>query len=92
VNLLFGRLYTFFSTKWVFMAAIAMFELGSLVCGVTPTSPGLIIGRAMAGMGSGGILPGAILMIGQNVPLHRRALFNALIMGIASIAGVLGPL
>ncbi|KAJ6024771.1 MFS general substrate transporter [Penicillium herquei] len=92
VNLLYGRLYTFFSTKRVFLAAIALFELGSLVCGLAPTSTGLIVGRAVAGLGSGGILPGAMLMVGQNVPLHRRAFFNALIMSMASIAAVLGPI
>ncbi|KAJ6095337.1 MFS general substrate transporter [Penicillium sp. IBT 16267x] len=92
VNLLFGRLYTFFSTKLVFLAAIILFEVGSLVCGVTPTSAGLIIGRVVAGLGCGENMPGAILMISQNVPLHRRALLNAVIMGMASVAGTLGPL
>ncbi|KAJ5583988.1 MFS toxin efflux pump [Penicillium hispanicum] len=92
VTLQFGRLYTFYSLKWVFLGAVALFEVGSLVCGATPTSTGLIIGRAVAGLGSGGILPGAILIIGYHVPLHRRAFFNALIMGMASVAGVLGPL
>ncbi|KGO77169.1 Major facilitator superfamily domain, general substrate transporter [Penicillium italicum] len=92
VTLLFGRLYTFYSLKWVFLVAVGLFELGSLVCGTAPTSMGLIIGRAVAGLGSAGILPGAILMITHNVPLHRRALFNALIMAMASVAGVLGPL
>lgn len=40
-QLLFGRLYATFSTKWVFIAAISVFEFGSLICAVTPSSIGL---------------------------------------------------
>ena len=43
-QLLFGRLYSTFSTKWVFITAISIFEFGSLICGVTPSSIGLIVG------------------------------------------------
>jgi MFS family permease len=45
------------------MAAIVIFELGSLICGVAPTSTGLIIGRAVAGLGTGGIFSGAVVIL-----------------------------
>jgi len=50
-QLFFGKLYSFFSIKWVFLGALGVFELGSLICGVAPTSTTLIIGRAIAGIG-----------------------------------------
>jgi MFS family permease len=40
-QLLFGRLYATFSTKWVFIGAISVFEVGSLLCAATPSSIGL---------------------------------------------------
>lgn len=40
-QLLFGRLYATFSTKWVFIGAISVFEIGSLLCAATPSSIGL---------------------------------------------------
>lgn len=40
-QLLFGRLYATFSTKWIFIIAISIFEFGSLICGATPSSIGL---------------------------------------------------
>ena len=43
-TLLFGKLYTLFHPKWTFLAALFVFEIGSLVCGVAPTSLALIIG------------------------------------------------
>jgi len=56
--LLLGRVYTFFNAKWTYMACVALFELGSLLCGVAPNSDALIVGRAIAGLGSAGIFNG----------------------------------
>ncbi|KAL8649061.1 MAG: hypothetical protein Q9226_005735 [Calogaya cf. arnoldii] len=49
-QLAFGKCYSIFSIKAVFLTAIGIFELGSLICGVAPSSNALIIGRAIAGM------------------------------------------
>lgn len=92
VTLIFGKLYSYYSTKWTFMTALTLFELGSLVCGVTPTSTGLIIGRALAGVGAGGLLSGSILVIATLVPLRKRAIFTGGIGAIFGISSVAGPL
>ncbi len=72
--LLFGRIYTFYSPKTIFLSSIGCFELGSLVCGAAPNSTAFIIGRAIAGLGSSGVLCGAIVIIVYVVPLHKRPL------------------
>ncbi|KAH8688640.1 MFS transporter [Talaromyces proteolyticus] len=92
VSLLYGKLYTFFPVKWVYMWALAVFEIGSLLCGATPTSVGLIIGRAIAGAGGGGLFSGAMLIIAESAPMHQRPIYNGIIIAIFSIAGVAGPL
>jgi len=61
-QLLFGKFYTFFSIKYVYLTAIGIFELGSLICGVAPNSIALILGRAIAGLGSAGIFSGALIV------------------------------
>ncbi len=61
-QLMFGKLYAEFSVKWVFLTALAIFELGSLLCAVAPNSISLIVGRAVAGLGGGGIFTGALLV------------------------------
>ncbi|OJJ44953.1 hypothetical protein ASPZODRAFT_153281 [Penicilliopsis zonata CBS 506.65] len=89
---LYGRIYRTFSVKWTFLAAIVIFELGSLVCGVAPSSPALIIGRAIAGAGVAGIFSGALVIIALSVPLPKRPLvfgMFGMVWGIASIAGPL---
>ena len=80
-QLFFGKLYTFYPIKTVFLAAIGIFELGSLVCGVAPNSTSLIIGRAIAGLGSAGLFSGAILIVTHTVPLAKRPVYTGLIGG-----------
>ena len=91
-QLLWGKFYTFFSIKWTFLTAIGIFELGSLVCGVAPNSTALILGRAIAGLGSAGIFSGALIIIAYSVPLDRRPIYTGLIGGMYGIASVAGPL
>lgn len=40
----FGKLYSLFSPKWTFLASLFVFEIGSLISAVAPTSLALIIG------------------------------------------------
>ena len=91
-QLLFGKFYTFFSIKWVFLIAIGIFEVGSLVCGVSPTSTALIVGRAIAGLGSAGIFSGALIIIAYTIPLQKRPIYMGLIGAMYGVASVAGPL
>ncbi|KAF7309754.1 Major facilitator superfamily transporter [Mycena indigotica] len=91
-QLLFGRFYSFLSIKWVYIVAISIFELGSLICGVAPNSSTLIVGRAIAGLGSAGIFSGALIIVANTVPLERRPMYTGLIGAMYGIASVAGPL
>ncbi|KAJ7152948.1 major facilitator superfamily domain-containing protein [Mycena filopes] len=91
-QLLFGRLYSFLSIKWVYITAISIFELGSLLCGVAPNSTALIVGRAIAGLGSSGIFSGALIIVANAVPLHKRPVYTGIMGAMYGIASVAGPL
>jgi len=91
-QLLFGKFYTFFSLKRVYLVAIVIFELGSVVCGAAPTSVALIVGRAIAGLGSAGIFSGALVIIAYTVPLVKRPIYTGIIGAMYGIASVAGPL
>lgn len=92
VTLPFGKIYTYYSTKRTYLIALALFEIGSLTSAATPTSKGLILGRAIAGVGSGGLAPGALLVLANSLPLHRRALYFGIIGSTSGIATVTAPL
>ncbi|KAH6660659.1 putative efflux pump [Truncatella angustata] len=92
LQLMFGKFYTFMSIKAVYLIAITIFEVGSLICGVAQNSVTLIVGRAVAGMGSAGIFSGALLILAHSVPLPKRPMYTGLIGGMYGIASVAGPL
>ncbi|KAJ7124279.1 major facilitator superfamily domain-containing protein [Mycena epipterygia] len=91
-QLLFGKFYSLLPIKWVFVAALSIFEIGSLICGSAPTSNALIVGRAIAGLGSSGIVSGALIIIANTVPLAKRPTYSGMIGGVFGIASVAGPL
>ncbi|KAK4446706.1 major facilitator superfamily domain-containing protein [Podospora aff. communis PSN243] len=91
-QLFYGTAYSYFSIKYTFLFAVGIFELGSLVCALAPTSTALIIGRAVAGLGGSGIVAGALVIIAHSVPLRTRPVFLGAIGGMFGIASVSGPL
>lgn len=78
-------MYQNFSLKWVFVFVVSTFELGSLICGVAPSSTVFIVGRAIAGLGAGGIFAGALTIIAYSIPLRKRPVYAG---GIGAMFGV----
>ena len=68
-----GKIYTHSPLKWTFIAFFSVFELGSLLCGVASSSNMLIIVRAVAGMGSSGLLNAAFTIVHQCMEPERQA-------------------
>ena len=91
-QLFYGKLYTHFSIKFIFLFAISLFEVGSLICGVAPSSTTLIVGRAIAGLGAAGIFSGALIIIAHSVSLEKRPVYTSAVIGMYGIASVAGPL
>ncbi|KAF2799290.1 MFS general substrate transporter [Melanomma pulvis-pyrius CBS 109.77] len=91
-NPVFGKIYQLYSTKWVFLLSIVIFEIGSALCGAAPSSIAFIIGRAIAGIGAAGIFCGGIMIIVPLVPLRRRPVFTSLFGMAFGVSSVLGPL
>lgn len=87
-----GRVYTFYNPKIVFLTTIGLFEIGSAICGAAPNSTAFILGRAIAGAGSAGIFSGAIIIIVNLVPLHKRPIYQGMGGAVFGIASVVGPL
>lgn len=76
-----GKFYNYFSSKWTFLSFFSIFEVGSLVCGVANSSKMLIIGRAVAGIGSSGMMNGALNILAGAVPIKKRPAMIGIIMG-----------
>ncbi|KAL6712840.1 hypothetical protein ACLMJK_009552 [Lecanora helva] len=91
-QLLFGKLYAIASVKLVYLVALAILELGSIICATAPNSIAFIIGRAIAGLGAGGILSGVLTILSNSVPREKLALPNGLVGAVSGIAFICGPL
>ena len=88
----FGKAYTLFSVKRVFLLANAISIAGSLLCGTAITSTMLVVGRAVAGLGSAGLFAGCFVIPVQSIPLRRRPMFFAGMGGIEGVATLAAPL
>ncbi|KAJ3076785.1 hypothetical protein HDU98_000085 [Podochytrium sp. JEL0797] len=89
---LYGKLADIFGRKWVFVFAITVFELGSLLCAVATSMPFLIIGRAVAGVGGGGIFSMVMIIVSDIVSIRDRGKYQGLIGAVFGLSSALAPL
>lgn len=87
-----GKLFTYLPNKQTYIASVLLFELGSLICGLSTSSNMLIGGRAVAGLGASGLFNGALTIIAALVPLRRRPAITGLLMGVSQLGLIGGPL
>lgn len=76
----------------MYLVAIFIFEIGSVLCGAATSSKMLIVGRAIAGVGAAGVFSGSLIILAHSAPLRRRPLYTGLIGGVYGISSVAGPL
>jgi predicted MFS family arabinose efflux permease len=81
-----------FSTKKAFILALVVFEIGSLMCALSPSSPVLIVGRAVQGVGSTGILTGVFVVCTYSVRLQTRPVLFAFVGILYALGALCGPL
>ena len=91
LQLSFGRIYKYYSAKWVLVVLVAIFEIGSIVCATAPTSDALIVGRAIAGIGGAGIASGVFTLISILVPLQLRPKYSGGLGAVFGVASITAP-
>lgn len=73
------------------MSIVALFTLGSGICGGATNGAMLIAGRAIQGMGSGGINMIVDIIVSDMVPLRERGNYMAIVLTIYFIGTSIGP-
>lgn len=74
------------------MAAILLFEVGSIVCATASDSIALIVGRLIAGAGGGGLYVGTLTFMGLAVPIRKGRFYISLVTSMFGVASLAGPL
>jgi EmrB/QacA subfamily drug resistance transporter len=89
---IYGKLGDLYGRKYVFLLAIAVFLLGSVLSGLAQNMTQLIAFRALQGIGGGGLFIGAQAILGDVVSPRDRGRYMGLIGGAFGVASVSGPL
>ena len=89
---IYGKLGDMRGRKPIFLAAIVIFLIGSMLAGLSQTMGELIGFRALQGIGAGGLMVSAQAVIGDIVPPRERGRYMGLIGSVFAVASVAGPL
>src|SRR6202034_924409 len=89
---LYGKFGDLFGRKIVLQAAIVIFLLGSILCGLAQDMTQLILMRALQGLGGGGLLVVTMAAVGDVIPPSERGRYQGIFGGIFGLATVIGPL
>jgi EmrB/QacA subfamily drug resistance transporter len=89
---LYGKLSDIYGRRKLYVSAMALFLLGSVLCGAANSMTQLIFARALQGIGAGGIMPLAFILIGEMFTLEQRAKMQGLFSGVWGVSSIVGPL
>ncbi|PXX58722.1 EmrB/QacA subfamily drug resistance transporter [Nocardia tenerifensis] len=89
---IYGKLADTVGRKPVLMFGIAAFALGSLLCGLATSMLGLIIFRAVQGIGAGAIQPMTMTIASDLYNLTERAKVQGYLASVWAMSSVAGPL
>lgn len=79
-QLLYGRLSDIWSRKVLLVIGIWIFFFGSLAASLAQTSLQLIVFRAFTGVGGGGLMTVAQLIVSDIVPLRERGKYQGILV------------
>lgn len=88
----YGKLGDLIGRKSLFMAALGLFLIGSVAGGLADSMAALITGRAIQGLGGGGLVILAQAIIADVVPPRQRGRYMGILGAVFGLSAVLGPL
>src|ERR1035437_8977144 len=89
---IYGNLGDLIGRKGLFIGAIALFVLGSVIGGLSQNMAWFIGGRAVEGLGGGGLMILAQAIIADVVPARERGRYMGVMGGVFALSSVAGPL
>ncbi|HUB97377.1 MAG TPA: MFS transporter [Stellaceae bacterium] len=89
---IYGRLADLYGRKPILLVGIAIFVLGSVLCGFAWGMPSLIACRALQGLGAGAVMPVSRTLIGDVYRGAERARMQGYVSSVFVSSAVLGPM
>jgi EmrB/QacA subfamily drug resistance transporter len=88
---LWGKLSDIYGRRRLYQIGIAIFLLGSALCGAAGTMAQLVGFRAVQGLGAGALIPLGMTIVGDIYTLEERARVQAYFSGVWGLSSVIGP-
>lgn len=88
---LYGKLADTYGRKRLLIIAVALFTLGSILCGIANSMTTLIIFRGIQGLGAGGMIPLSMIIVGDLFTIEKRGKIQAVFSSIWAISSIIGP-
>jgi EmrB/QacA subfamily drug resistance transporter len=88
---LYGKLSDIYGRRPFYLFSIAVFVIGSMLCGLSQSMYELAGFRALQGIGAGGLMSLALAIIGDIVPPRERSRYQGYFMAVFGTSSVLGP-
>ncbi len=88
---LYGKLSDIYGRRTVMLTGIAIFMAGSVICALAPNMATLIIGRAVQGLGGGGLMSMAQTIIADIVTPRERGRYQGYIGAVFASSSIGGP-
>jgi len=88
----YGKLGDLFGRKTIFLVALSIFIAGSILGGFATNMELLIAGRAIQGVGGGGLMILSQAIIADVVPPRDRGKYGGFIGAVFAFSAVVGPL
>ncbi|KAL3455581.1 major facilitator superfamily domain-containing protein [Aspergillus heterothallicus] len=85
-------IYSLFDVKWTYIVCVALFEVGSAVCGAAPTMTAFLLGRTICGLGGCGMYTGVMMMLSFLTTPEERPAYLGLTGLTWGLGTVLGPI
>ena len=89
---LIGRLADLAGTDPVFAGCLTMFAGGSVITATAHSLPVVVLGRALQGVGGGGLVPVALAIVASRWAPDARGLPLGIVGALQELGSVLGPL